>query len=352
MKGIFAKLYRLKSKTALEPLEDYLTEIIAHCLKENPALWAAFLRRISSKLPEELIELSTQVNYQALEDHKTGSKPDIIAFTETKAFFIENKVGSYEGVDQLKRYAAHLSNQKKDEKYLVYITRDYDPKSPEEIGIKELDIVFIQLRWYQISQVFSKFRTEPLVKELLHFMNQHKLTMTNQFTPTDIVALKNFEKVKKMMEEVIGGEVERAFRKFVGASQKMTYSNLHFHEHGRFILHQEMNHGMWVGLGFWLRSEEEDEYPKVKVQLEISPNSMMRDEANEIFEEILRTDGFHEWKAYNLDNPRAWSGINYYVSLQDIMSDREHIERLQAILLEEIDLLVKAKEMYPELPWK
>lgn len=352
MNGIFNTLFRLKLKTSRDPLEDYLTEIIAHCFQENPELWAAFLERLSSKLPEELVELSTQVNFQALADHNMGSKPDIIAFTETKAIFIENKVASYEGVEQLKRYAAHLEKQEKAEKYLVYITRDYDPKNPSEIGLLNTDIVFVQLRWYEVSHILSPFRRDLLVKELLRFMNQNKLTMTNQFTPSDIVALNNFEKVKKMMEEVIGGEVESAFRKFVGAKQKMTYSNLHFHEHGRFILHQEMNHGMWVGLGFWLRNEEEDAYPEIKVQLEISPHSPMRHESNEIFEAIIRTDGFHEWDAYNLDNPQAWSGINFYISLQDIMSDREHLERLKAILLNQIGLLVKAKEKFPGLPWK
>lgn len=58
---------------------------------------------------------------------------------------IESKIGSWEGQDQLKRYAEHLDRLTESRKSLVYITRAYDPKNKESILARAKGVDFRQL---------------------------------------------------------------------------------------------------------------------------------------------------------------------------------------------------------------
>jgi hypothetical protein len=137
-------------------LEDFFTEIFAHLLSTYPDLCVAWLSE-SGALPTDNkyshVNVTTQTSFDALEDHRYSSRPDVvIELSEsvsseivsdqdpdevpaplTDVVFIESKVGSREGEDQLKRYAEQLvaiphARRRK----LVYVTRNYDPRTTVE----------------------------------------------------------------------------------------------------------------------------------------------------------------------------------------------------------------------------
>ena len=93
-------------------------------------------------------------------------------------------------------------------------------------------------------------------KYFSYFQFLNGLTIHNEYNPADIVALNRFERVMKMMENFIGGDVEAAFRNFAGETNMMTYSHRQFQEHGSFTLYHEMSSEMRVAIGFWLRRRE------------------------------------------------------------------------------------------------
>lgn len=80
------------------------------------------------------------------------STPDVELRIRTPIYgmqliFVESKLGSAEGADQLWRYADHLRNAEGAErKTLVYVTRDYDPKEEAEVLRSVEGVGFVQSR--------------------------------------------------------------------------------------------------------------------------------------------------------------------------------------------------------------
>ena len=129
-------------------LEDYFTEIFAHLLSTYPDLCLAWLRQ-SGVLPNNgkysRINVTTQRSFDALEAHRQSSRPDVVielsedpspevthdersdeaTAVSTDVVFVESKIGSREGDDQLKRYAEQLSDISgvRRRRKLVYVTR-------------------------------------------------------------------------------------------------------------------------------------------------------------------------------------------------------------------------------------
>jgi hypothetical protein len=121
------------------PLEDFFTEIFTYLLKSNPSLMTDWLKEFNiSEIDYDNAHISTQESFDAMYSHFSGSRPDIyveLANERKKELvFVECKIDSCEGHNQLKRYAEHLDNISNiDKGTLLYITRDYDKKN--EIAI-------------------------------------------------------------------------------------------------------------------------------------------------------------------------------------------------------------------------
>jgi hypothetical protein len=116
------------------PLEDFFTEIFAYLLKMDSNLLCEWLKefKISSIQPESQ-QINTQESFDALDEHFSGSRPDIYIEIANKfskeLILVECKIGSTEGPDQLQRYAEHMDKIKSiSSGVLIYITRDYDKK--------------------------------------------------------------------------------------------------------------------------------------------------------------------------------------------------------------------------------
>ena len=102
-------------------LEDFHTEIVARVLCNSHRLTLDWLIGIGatalSKIDNMVIQ--TQEEFAALPGHFTASRPDITirltAAGQREMIFVESKVPSVQGEDQLQRYAEHLENITKNE---------------------------------------------------------------------------------------------------------------------------------------------------------------------------------------------------------------------------------------------
>lgn len=348
--GIFKTLFELRLKAHNRPLEDYLTEIISFVLSRDIDLFNNFLNHFQiTDYQVDTFDISTQLVLKKLKNHNTDSRPDIAVFLEEKAIFFENKVNSKEGYKQLKRYAQHLDNITDANKTLVYITKHYDIKNPENI-FKDCNnkIDFIPLRWYKVYRFFKAYKSDPIVFELLLFMKQNNLSMNNQFKPSDIITLSNFTNVRKMMDESMLGDVAKRFKEInKGKSQKST-SMTELRNHDRYIYYKNHKEKLWIGLGYWMNSKNEKDYPDVGIVIEIAPSSIVKKEVITVFKEITKTNP--NWSGYNLSNPKAWSGITYSASLQTFLSEESQIEKIKEFFLQGLEELEKIINGNTNLP--
>jgi len=344
--SILRALYKLKIKHSNNPTEDFVTEIFAYILKNDEVLLKDFIKKFKIGQIEDLNEstIKTQVTYSKLKNHKHDSIPDVSIYGNNLIVFIECKINAYEGDDQLARYADHLDNFNS-KGVLVYLTRDFDPKSKEVVlrNCKK-DTNFLQIRWYEIFNFLKKKKKKNLfITEFLKFMKEMNLANNNQYTPTDLIALNNFSRVRKMMDDTMYGEVSNKFIKLIGKISTHAKGMTQLRNHDRYIFDSHHAGGFQFLLGYWLNSFNDHEYPEVKLVIEVGPNWDNRKVVVPKLKKIISQEEYSEWGSYALGSPSSWAGIYVSRSLKSFLHSEDHIESIKKFFLSELDRFNQAK---------
>ncbi len=354
--ALFSRLLNLN--TGSIPLEDFFTELIAYLFSTDKEILYSWLKNLN--LLDINIDLdayvSTQREFEPLDDHRLASRPDIlIELVDTKSrsiIFVESKIGSHEGYEQLSRYAEILHEISGfQHKFLLYITRDFEPKDQEDIfkNISQSTVQFKQLRWHQFYRFLQSQADTMLVQEIMTFMDEYRMAHNNQFSSIDVIALANFTKSLKLMEEIMWGKVSQRFEKVLGAIKQKSTALTQMSWYGRYLMTASMPSGRWwCGLGFILETTHLTDYPIVCLILEVDPNSQCRTEIIEAMKDICEQYG---WRSYNLNNSKDWAGIVREKSLQDFLSQEDHVAAIKEFFLQALDELEKIKDQYSNLPW-
>lgn len=351
MSSLFDTLFNLRSTSEKDPLEDFTTEIFAHCLNLNKEILFDFLKfyKIIDK-EFETYTITTQYHLTKINDHHSDSRPDVVIFLDNATIFFENKVGASEGYQQLKRYAEHLDQIDKDNKTLVYLTRDFEEKNSNDI-LKNCTspIQFISLRWHQVAHFFRKYRNQNLiVKEFLIFLKTKHLSMNNQFSPVDILTLSNFSNVTKLMDEAMNSEVTDKFKSIDGNISQHSARFTQLKNYNRYIDGHYIPNQVWIGFGFWIKYDDEQVYPDVSVVIESGPKEPKRETLIEKFKIITTDDDKYKghWVSYNMDSPSEWGGISYSKSLADFLSEEDQVTAIRKFFLEAIGELHEIFNIY------
>jgi hypothetical protein len=331
--GLFNKLFYLRLRNSNNPYEDYLTEIFAECLKDNN-FQNEFLSLIGIVDSEDHMVVQTQETFKKLSHHTIGSKPDVTIYGLNHTIFIEAKLSSNEGIDQLQRYAEHLEF-KEGRKLLVYLTEYYDPKDKAEI-IKncENSIEFVQIRWHQVYACLEKINS-TLHTEFKKYMEDKKMNRSHQFAPADIIALTGFSKVRSLMDNTMGDEVLKRFEECVGKPRvgKSIMENVEYHE--RYLISTQKANNSWMGLGYYLNPEGKD-YPNLRLVIEVDPNSPKYREIVSVFQSVSNNIENH-WKGYALNEAKAWAGIYIQSSLKEHLAQEDHVQSVKYFFLNSLD---------------
>ena len=357
--GLFRQLLNLNTSSV--PLEDFFTELVAYLFSMDKEILYAWFKELNLLDISAYLDVyvSTQRKFERLPDHPSDSRPDIvIELVDIKSqsrsiIFVESKIGSTEIPGQLKRYAEilHYKFSGYQHKFLLYITRDFDPKDKKKIfkNIPETTVQFKQLRWHQFYRFLKPQADTMLVQEILTFMGEYRMAHSNQFSSIDVIALANFTKSLNLMEEIMWEEVSLRFKKVLGAIKQKSTAITQIQSHGRYLMSASMPKGKWwCGLGFILKTSESTDYPIVRLLLEVDPSSPLREEIIKAMKGICEQYG---WKSYNLDNPKAWSKIVQEKSLQDFLSEEDHVVAIRNFFLKALDELEEIKKQYSNLPW-
>jgi hypothetical protein len=354
--SLFSRLLNLN--TGNIPLEDFFTELVAYFFSKNKEILYAWLKGLNLLDTDTYLDahISTQREFEPLDGHLLGSRPDLLIELEDdrsrSIIFIESKIGSQEGYEQLSRYAEILHELPGfHKKILLYITRDFEPKDKAVIfkNIPNSTVYFKQLRWHQFHRFLQSHANTMLVQEVIEFMNEHQMAHNNQFSSIDVIALANFTKSLKLMEETMWGKVSQRFEKALGAIKRQNAALSQIQLHGRYLMTADMPNGKWwCGLGFMLRTSSLSDYPTVRLMLEVAPSSNRRAEIIEAMKDICKQ---YSWKGDGLNDTRAWSSIFREKSLQNFLSEEDHIAAIEQFFLQTLDELEKIKNEYSKLPW-
>ncbi|HEY5327643.1 MAG TPA: PD-(D/E)XK nuclease family protein [Mucilaginibacter sp.] len=196
MSSLFERIYRYKQSDKghlRHSRENFLTEIFAHCLEFDVDFQKKFLKRISCDKEYNKFECKTQVYVNKF------LIPDVrIKLDDHSIIFIECKVDSPQGKDQLNKYALFLKDNKVNNKQLIFLT-----KWPEKTANNEdfLGENFKHIRWYDIF-ILLKDSSNEISKEFSKYLKEHKMNKSIiPFTTSDLTAI---AKVKETMEKMDG----------------------------------------------------------------------------------------------------------------------------------------------------
>ena len=346
------------SSSKRNPFEDYLTEIFAHVLRKRKDIFLKMLKKFEISNLNELgrYNVKTQKTFSKINDQHSDSRLDIfIELIDQKEIIIfESKIGSGEGYEQLKKYAKQLESFVDSEnKVLIYITRDYDPKNKDNIfsECKNKDnLKFKPIRWYEMYNFLNKYKkNDPLIEEVLKFMEENNLAVNNQFTNVDVLSMCNFSSARNKMDETMGGEVKEKFKEFTKNISRSYTRFTQMRKKHRFIISSNTNK-MWWGYGYWLETLNITGYPKVGVILELTPRSNQHGEFLKIGRKIIESDK-DKWQERALVKGEKWPGILQLRSLQEFMSKLDHVKAIKEFFMGALDDIIEIRKKYPELPW-
>jgi hypothetical protein len=352
--ALFGRLLRLHGPPV--PREDFFTEVFAGVLQAHPELAANWFAGLLGRplVGAPTVTVSTQFGFGRLEDHFAGSRPDLIATLSDEGgsdvVVLESKLGSGEGLEQLRRYAAHLSGIKNArERVLVYATRDPDPKDGSAItaGLP-CPVRFLSLRWYEVYRFFATRQQSTLICEMLSFMEEEGMDQANQFSAVDAIALGSLHRALKLMRESLRGPVEQRLIELFGGVRQYSTAMTQLHDHNRFILHQWMEPGRWwCGVGYFLHEADPSGYPLLGLIVEVDPRSPQRAEIMSMMEAVYARGGWERqrWQ------PGAWSAVLRLKSLRELMPNEDHVAAAREFFLQLLDDVATIQAEFPHLPW-
>lgn len=295
-------------------VEDLFTEAVARLFERRPELCLSWMDELglitpASEEDQRHINVSTQKSFVALEEHGMGSRPDLIvevhhavedAESESvkDVVMIESKLGSWEGQEQLKRYAEHLGRMTGMKKHLIYITHAYDPKEEEDILANAQGVGFRQLRWHDFYTFLQKVESDVLIEEVMAFMEEQGMAKSFRFSATDLMALSGVPRAFDIFDETLGDEVRAELESFAGNKVRPESTSLYYVRpwSGYYAVARLDRGDLQCLVGYGMGTS--DSYPEAIVSLQAKPNAAGRDVAIASMKRIALCEG---WEGDSLD---------------------------------------------------
>lgn len=188
--NLFSSLLNLyRTNGSKTPLEDFTTEILVHILDGSKDLIDTFVNTVLG-IEGHGFRIYSQQYYPFYKANRTACKIDIVIRNQDTVCFIENKVDSPAGKDQLSDYLELLSTLNSFEnRFLRYCTKLYDdqPNIHSEL--------YAQLRWYHISDFLKPYDKNVLIKQFLDFLELNQMGNSTDFSLHEILALQHINPV-------------------------------------------------------------------------------------------------------------------------------------------------------------
>jgi hypothetical protein len=262
--NVFTALLKLYKGSELKtPLEDFTTEILVNILGEDQSLTDCFVNTVLN-IPGTTFQVSSQGCFPYKKDGRQFIKVDMVFRNEDSICFLENKVHSKEGDNQLKSYSDVLNNFVGNKStYLRYCTKFHEHKP------NMTNHFFLQFRWSHISDFLKKNDNLEIVKTFLNFLESNQMGNSTEFTIEELLSLQHFNSVLMKMNAYID-KINPTFTSVFG-SPKSLRAGSELLKNSRVVLIKEGLFGVnytEIGCGF-----EYKDTPKLMVWIWATPNT-------------------------------------------------------------------------------
>jgi len=189
-------LYTKNNNSNRTPLEDFNTECFANILNLYSDIKTDFISNFLN-LPKDAYLIKTQLKKDL--PNSPNCIVDLVFIGTNNICFIENKVESQEGWEQLKRYGEVLDiHYKKSNKYLFYCTKYSDIKNENGEYSK---YNFKQIKWFEIANFLIKYqKSNPLINDYIKFLTNYKMAQDNTIKSENLLSMENLLKTIEVAE--------------------------------------------------------------------------------------------------------------------------------------------------------
>lgn len=358
-KNLFMKLLSLHSSPV--PEEDFFIEVVAWLFCENPTLLRGWLERVF-EMPFQFSssQVRTQVPFEALEGHPQGSQVDLVIelYSEdcTQVFFIESKIGSMEGEDQLARYAHHLTSAYSTAKlYLLYITKFYDPKGLKDIYKFTNDprLCYRQCRWADFYNFLKNYTSDMMVQEVRNFMKEEGMAEIERFTPSLMVGFSAFNAIFRFLKNSLDNDVQEPLKRIMENRVEDSQRIRLLEQQSGYKTYAYDKSRSWYCMVGYEFPEQFDDYPNLVMVLAINGSEADNNwtKIADAFKNIQEESRSREFRVNSaqLNEPGTWAYIRYSVSMAQILSNIDHRSAVKQQFNCFFDELERIKQAYPYL---
>jgi hypothetical protein len=355
--SLFGKLLHLHSDEHRR-LEDFHTEIVAHVLASDPELTLHWLQELgaSDHRKADAFAVRTQQAFEPIQGlHSAGSRPDIMIQISkgerSEVVFVESKVGSEEGPEQLSKYIDQLRDRPGVHQCsLVFITRDYQPKD----DLSDKTVQFFQTRWSDFYHFLHDLESpSDTIRELLKFMQENNMSQSNRFTAIELLALTNHHRARSLMDATMWENVVKKFEKVCGLTSSKTRVMNQLRDFDRYVMVAGHGAGYQIEflLGYWLPNEQPSDSPKVGMYIYVNPKAAERPaivKAMRKFSEASK-GATRKWDWFTGDDD--WEKIQCTRKLEDFLAEENHVAAITKWFEELLDDADAFRKQNLKLPW-
>ena len=401
--SLYARLLALTGGNI--PTEDALTEIVAHLFRRDllariesgkaadDALVVRWLRAIGALEPggppARRVRVETQRSFSALPSksprlaHSTNSRPDLVLTLYRgsvqnpeqapiqEVVFVESKVGSGEGHEQLRRYAEHLDAAFPEaaRRTLVYLTHYPDRKEVMDVLEHTEDRVgFQQTRWHSAYRLFRAAHSQAptsllgLYDDLLDFMQHLDMDRPDHLDLADGFALTRINRGLRFLKHTLADASAGAVAPIDRLQQLMRADNVRYthmqnrvnagiQQFNRFAYVQQYNHAtdhFEADLGYLL---DQGDLPTLYLNLAAAMGPVA-----ERIQRLLHgreVTGLQEgasWEKWT--NPKGtWGGARVLVPFAHLLTQDDQAEAARQVFDRLLNELEHVQKEHRGLPW-
>lgn len=295
--SIFSNVFSYRQREKNSPLENFLIEIFAFCLINDPRFQRSFLALFTnSSFADDGLTIVTQKHFEGY------GRPDIEIRGKDVTIFIECKVESSERKGQLAKYLSLLRKDRARNRNFVYLTKYYEPKDFEK------DVVNItQLRWIDVYKSINETNRE-ITNELKTFLKENHMEDVKNFSMQDLNAMKSISAAISKMDEVLE-QVKPEFERILGplskdSSRSSRLWDNHYASYSTMSF-KRINYNIYVGF-FW--DDPDTEIPEVGISIAL-PVKLDKTLLSDCLDSLEKK----KWIIYQYD-----SDFFYYTALKPI----------------------------------
>jgi hypothetical protein len=350
--SLFREIRRLCLKDS-EQQEDILTEVVASVLQNNTDFARRWLVSLEIPCPDDgAITVETQYPMDRLADHDTDSRVDLVlrinSTSGRQIVFVESKVDSRQGKNQLLRYAQLLQQECKEERArgtLIFITHNFEePTDPAVAGIE-----FVLTRWFDLYDTLKSGKSsDGLEKQLMLLMEEMHMSVGNQFRSTDLVALENFRGAKAVLDKTLDEACDE-WKQVFGKRGHLNKAHSQMGKNGCYMISTRFP-GFEVSLGYWLPTHDSDDGVSLGLDFTSDPKAANRQVIIDAFRKWLAEKG-ERWDSWSLDNQKEWASVTRWEWLRVFLTTDDHVAAVKAYFRELLEDIGAFRAKFPDLPW-